>query len=205
MLLLHTLPVLASLAAGLTIESRQSGPTDVQVTEIAFSGTGCGVSTTAVGKVSDPINLKVPEKRWTVLTGANNSRAAETHLNCEVLVKVSHPSGWQFSVSKADYYGRVKLPQNSEALSKTWYSFPGVSKTLTSQYYFDGPFDGLYFKNDRYDATTGLFSPCGTGSTLNITSDVKVAPLGSGTSKPASMEIFNLWNGKLMLNWKKCT
>ena len=76
---------------------------------------------------------------------------------------------------------------------------------LTRQYYFDGPFDGLYFRNDRFLDAVRLWSPCGTGSLLNINSEVRVSPIGSGASKPASMEMYNFLGGKIGIAWRKCT
>jgi len=77
---------------------------------------------------------------------------------------------------------------------------------LTKQYYFDGPFDGLYYRNDRWVGDTGrLWSACGTGATLTINTEARVAPIGGGTSKPASIEVYNLLGERLGISWKKCT
>jgi hypothetical protein len=124
MRLLTAIPVLAGLAAAQTV------PTGVTVPEISYAGTGCAAATRVGAAVTNPTNIAVPSTVYTARSGANNTRMADTRLNCQILVKVNHPAGWQLSVAKADYYGRVKLPQNSEAVSKTTYYYSGQSRNV---------------------------------------------------------------------------
>ncbi|KAK4183425.1 hypothetical protein QBC35DRAFT_393892 [Podospora australis] len=209
----QVLPLFAGLAASLAtpvhLEQRQAGPQNVQIAEIAFTGTGCPARTIAAQTVSNATTIDVPQVVFKAESGLNGTRVVETRQNCQIIIRVNHAAGWQFSVVKADYYGRVALAQGAEATSRTTYSFSGmlthgVQKQRSSQYYFDGPFNGLYFRNDRYVGTARQWSPCGSGSSLNITSEVRVAPIGAGVNRPASMEIFNLLGGKLGLNWQTC-
>ncbi|KAK5652335.1 hypothetical protein OQA88_10527 [Cercophora sp. LCS_1] len=203
--LAHVLPVFAGLTSALVVQPRQSQPTGVQITQLAYSGNGCTASSAAGPALTDVTTWTVPMKIYKAESGANNTRVAETKVNCQQSFTVTHPAGWQFSVNKADYYGRVQLGQGAEAISTTTYSFTGDAKTLSSRYYFDGPFSGLYFRNDRYTAATGLWSKCGTGATLNINTEVKVGPLSGGSTRPASMEAFNPYGGKIGVAWRKCT
>jgi hypothetical protein len=124
MRLLQAIPVLAGLAAAQTV------PTGVTVPEISYAGTGCTAATRVGAAVTNPTHIAVPQTVYTARSGANNTRLADTRLNCQVLVKVNHPAGWQMSVAKADYYGRVKLPQNSEAVSKTTYYYSGQNRNV---------------------------------------------------------------------------
>ncbi|KAK3342022.1 hypothetical protein B0T25DRAFT_574333 [Lasiosphaeria hispida] len=92
------------------------------------------------------------------------------------------------------------LGQNSEAISKSTYGFQGNSKEPSRQYYFDCPFDGLYlyFRNDRFSASEALWSACGSGAILTINKEVGVGPLDSGSTRPASMEMFD----KIEVQWR---
>lgn len=75
----------------------------------------------------------------------------------------------------------------------------------SSQYYFDGPFDGLYFRNDRYTGTARTWSKCGTGAGLVINTEVRVAPIGNAViNKEVSMEAFIFHGNQLGLEWRKC-
>ncbi|KAK4458649.1 hypothetical protein QBC42DRAFT_314005 [Cladorrhinum samala] len=206
--LLHVFPLFAGLAASLAtpvhLQKRDPEPQSIQIAEIAFSGTGCPARVLPAQNLSNATTIAVPQVIFAAESGKNQAQVVDTRVNCQVMIKVNHPAGWQFSVVKADYYGRVKLPQGSESFSKTTYSFPGGAGQQYKQYYFSGPFDGLYFRNDRFVGTARKWSPCGTGTSLNITSEVTVGPLGGGVNRPASMEIFNLLGGKLGISWQKC-
>ncbi|KAK4164081.1 hypothetical protein QBC43DRAFT_370290 [Cladorrhinum sp. PSN259] len=206
----HIFPLLAGVTASLATKTpvhlqQRAEPQGVQIGGIAYTGSGCPARTIPAQVLSNASTISVPQTIFVAESGKNQSRVAENRVNCQIIIKITHPAGWQYSVVKADYYGRVTLPQNAEATSRTTYSFGGASNELSRQYYFDGPFDGLYFRNDRFVGTARQWSPCGTGSSLNITSEVRVAPLGSGASKPASMEIFNPLGGKLGISWQQCS
>ena len=206
--LLQTVPLFAGLTAALSISPRQSTtvPPSVSFKGISFAGTGCAAQNLAASQPANALVWEVPQVNFKAESGANNSKVVDTRLNCQVVINVEHTAGWQYALVKADYYGRVKLPQGSEVISKTTYFYSGATTTKewSSQYYFDGPFDGLYFRNDRYVDSARSWSPCGSGAMLNINSEIRVGPKSSGTSKPASIEIHNLLGGKVGVNWRKC-
>ena len=134
--LFHIFPLFAGLTAALTIKApihlqrRDPEAQDVQIAEIAFAGSGCPASNLPGRNVSDPTTLIVPRTIFTAESGKNQSQVVDSRTNCQTLIKVNHPSDWQFSVAKADYYGRVFLPQGVEAFSKTTYSFSGGSNEV---------------------------------------------------------------------------
>lgn len=127
--LLQVLPVVAGLAAALPTEGLQARqttvPTGVTVSSVAFSGAGCPAANLAGFAVPNAGTIPISRHIFKAATGLNNTRAAETRVNCQSTINVSHPSGWQYALVKADYYGRVKLPQGAEATSKSTYSFAG--------------------------------------------------------------------------------
>ncbi|KAK0708645.1 hypothetical protein B0H67DRAFT_457338, partial [Lasiosphaeris hirsuta] len=182
--LFYILPLLAGLTAALPSKvpirlQERAEPQDIQIAEIAVTGTGCTASSQPARSVPDPTTFVVPKTIFKVESGTNQSKVIDSRTNCQTTIKVSHTAGWQFSVAKADYYGRVRLPPGATAISKTTYSFTGDTKEgqVFKAYYFDGPFDGLYYRNDRFSATDGLWSACGSGASLNINSEARVAPL----------------------------
>lgn len=127
----HILPLLAGLTAARTInkpvllEERQTTPQNVQIAEISFAGSGCAAGTQAGKAVTNSSEFLVPQTVFTATSGENSTPVIESRKNCQILVKVSHAAGWQFSPAKADYYGRVFLPLGVEATSKTTYYFSG--------------------------------------------------------------------------------
>ena len=156
----------------------------------------------------------------------NQTSVIENRKNCQVLINVNHAAGWQFSPAAADYYGRVFLPLGVEATSKSTYYFSGdtnqvfilprLNQTsqdadpkpqIFKQYYFDGPYNGIYYRNDRWVGDTGrVWSKCGSGAMLNINTEVRVGPqTATPPSRNASMEVFNLLGGTVKVTWRKCT
>ncbi|KAK1834907.1 hypothetical protein QBC39DRAFT_275905 [Podospora conica] len=203
--LLSIVPAFAGLTAALSIRQSTTAPASVTLAGITYGGSGCEASTLAGGAVAKPGVIPVPRKVFVVKTGENNTRVVETRLNCQTTISLNHTAGWQYSVSEADYYGRVVLALGAEAISKTTYYFSGNTAQLSKQYYFDGPFSGVYFRNDRFDTGARQWSPCGSGSMLNINTEVRVAPVsGMSSSKPASMEAYHLLGDKVEVIWRKC-
>jgi hypothetical protein len=127
----HLVPFLGALTAALTTEPeqialqcRESAPQNVEVTEIAFAGSGCPAGYAPGQALSDPTTLILPKSSFTAESGKNKSNL-DARTNCQILVKLNYPSGWQFSVSKADYFGRVQVPEGMTGVSKTTYYFTG--------------------------------------------------------------------------------
>ncbi|KAK3387837.1 hypothetical protein B0H63DRAFT_559286 [Podospora didyma] len=212
--LFHYFPLFAGLAAALPaanapsshLKQRQSAPQGVQVAEIAYSGSGCGAKSYPAQSLSDPTTISVPKTNFTAEAGKSQAQVVDTRTTCQILIKVNQPSGWQYSIAKADYYGRVHLPAGVTGISTTTYSFSGDTKKVSKAYYFDGPFDGLYYRNDRIVDTDRIWSACGSAASLNITAELRVAPLtGQSSTRPASIEIFAPLGGKVGISWRTCT
>ncbi|KAK4206926.1 hypothetical protein QBC37DRAFT_434236 [Rhypophila decipiens] len=208
--MLQLLPVVAGLAVALPteapIQARQTAvPTGVTVASVNYVGAGCPAANLTSFSVPNAGTIAIPRSIWKAESGVDNTRVAENRVGCTTTISVNHPAGWQFALVKADYYGRVKVPLGVEAISRTVYSFSGDSASKASQYYFDGPFDGIYYRNDRYIDSARTWSKCGSGAALIVNSEVRVAPIGNAVAnKPASMEIYNFLGNQIGLQWKKC-
>lgn len=124
---LSLVPAFAGLTAALTIQSRQStaAPASVSIAGIAFAGSGCAASSLGASAVKEPGVIPVPRKVFVAKSGEGNTKVVETRVNCQSTISLNHTAGWQYSVSEADYYGRVVLALGAEAISKTTYYFSG--------------------------------------------------------------------------------
>lgn len=134
------LPLFASLAAALTIQQRQSLPSGVQLAEVTYVGAGCPSNATAKTTptaLAVATTLPIPKVIYRASSGAENTRVALNVQSCSTQIKLTHPAGWQFSVTKADYYGRVTLPAGTEAISKSTYGFAGSSATVLTPQVFN--------------------------------------------------------------------
>ena len=137
---LSLVPAFAGLAAALTIpgaglESRQTtaAPASVSIAGISYAGSGCEASSLGAAAVTNPSVIPVPRKVFVAKSGANNTRVSESRVNCQTAISLNHTAGWQYSVSEADYYGRVVLALGAEAISKTTYYFAGNTAQVCSR------------------------------------------------------------------------
>ena len=128
--LLSIVPAFAGLAAALTIpttleQRADPAPASVSITGISLAGSGCPASTTGAQAVNDTRVIPMKRQVFVAKSGASNTKVAETRVNCQTAINFNYTAGWQFSVDKADYYGRVGLSYGAEATSKTTYYFAG--------------------------------------------------------------------------------
>ncbi|KAK4443135.1 hypothetical protein QBC34DRAFT_443640 [Podospora aff. communis PSN243] len=204
----HYLLPIAALTAALAaaqehiaLQCRESEPPNVEITEIAFAGSGCPAGYAPGQTLSDPSTLILPATSFTAESGKNKSNL-DARTNCQILVKLHYPSDWQFSVSKADYYGRVQVPDGMTAVSKTTYYFTGdpTSNDVSYNTTVLGPYDGSYFRNDRFGETNSLWSPCGSEAMLNINSEVRLSPVGTGQT--AVIGVYT--QEKVDISWRTC-
>ena len=65
-----------------------------------------------------------------VAQAGSGIKASDQRKNCQLNVKIRYPSGWQFSVFKADYRGYANLPKGATRTCKATYYFSGDQKQV---------------------------------------------------------------------------
>ncbi|KAK0646932.1 hypothetical protein B0T16DRAFT_511475 [Cercophora newfieldiana] len=175
-------------------------PQDVQVSDIVLSGSGCPPSYAPGQKLSDPTILILPSTSFTAESGRGQA-TIDGRTNCQILARLRYPSGWQFSVTKAEYAGYARLPEGITGTSKTTYFFSSSDGAeVSSSKTLDGPYDDTYSRSDTFEDSNTVWSSCGPEALLNVNSEVRLAPLGSnlkaviGVNTPENVGI----------TWRKC-
>lgn len=128
------LPFLTGLAAALpqtTSDYLAEGPSghEVQITGIAFAGSGCPAGSVSGQLSSDLTTITLLYASFIAQAGKGLS-ASEYRKNCQLNVKLKYPSGWQFSVFKADYRGYAQIPKGDTGTCKATYYFSGDSRQV---------------------------------------------------------------------------
>jgi len=132
----HVLPVFAGLAAAapaaepqLNAQTFAAGPSgnEVQILGVAFAGTGCPPNSVAGQLSSDLTTLTLLYSSFVAESGKGKG-SSDSRKNCQLNVKLKYPSGWQFSVFKADYRGYAQIPSGDTGTCKATYYFSGDSK-----------------------------------------------------------------------------
>jgi len=123
--------LLAGLAAAAPAPWSDAGPSghEVTIAGISFAGSGCPAGSVAGQLSSDLTTITLLYDSFVAQAGAN-TKAADMRKNCQLNVKLQYPSGWQFSVFKADYRGYAALQKGDSGTCKATYYFctlhPGI-------------------------------------------------------------------------------
>jgi hypothetical protein len=211
----HVLPLFAGLAAALPTEvepmvareylaAAPSGH-EVQITGIAFAGSGCPAGTVSGQLSSDLTTITLLYADFIAESGSGVSSSKQRR-NCQLNVKLKYPSGWQFSVFKADYRGYANIARGDTGTCKATYYFTGDSQQISSTLTIKGPFDDNYLKTDQFGVTSTVWSPCGLEGLLNINSEVRVSPLSTNNKNLLTVDSTDLSFKQIhYLQWAKCT
>jgi hypothetical protein len=99
---------------------------EVAFGSVAFAGSGCPASTVSTQLSSDVSTFTFFFSKFIAQAGQGVD-ASEYRKNCQLSTKIQYPSGWQFSVYKADYRGYAKIPAGTTGTAKATYYFSGES------------------------------------------------------------------------------
>ncbi|KAK0644686.1 hypothetical protein B0T16DRAFT_331879 [Cercophora newfieldiana] len=186
-----------------------AGPSghEVQIDSIAYAGSGCNAGTVAGLLASDLTAVTLLFSEFIAESGKGVA-AGKLRRNCNLLVKLKYPAGWQFSVFKADYRGYAQIPAGDVGTCKSTYYFQGISGQATSQMTINGPYENNYLKSDQFGLQTTVWSPCGQEGILSINSEVRIAPKDSNTAKAGLLTVDSAdlkFKQIHYLQWQKCT
>ncbi|KAM7205419.1 protein of unknown function (DUF4360) domain containing protein [Naviculisporaceae sp. PSN 640] len=196
----------ASALPQMTADNLAAGPSgnEVQITGIAFAGSGCPAGSVSGQLSSDLTTITLLYASFVAQAGKGLS-ASEYRKNCQLNVKLKYPSGWQFSVFKADYRGYAQIPKGDTGTCKATYYFSGDSKQITSTLTIKGPYDDNYLKTDQFGVESTVWSPCGVEGLLNINSEVRLSPADSTKSALLTVDSTDLKFQQIhYLQWQKC-
>jgi hypothetical protein len=190
MQLINILTIFSGLAAAspVIVDNLSDGPSghEVQIVGLAFAGSGCPAGTVSGQLSSDLTTITLLYADFVAQAG-NNISPSNYRKNCQLNVKLKYPSGWQFSVFKADYRGYAQIPEGDTGTCKATYYFSGDTRQISSTMTIRGPYDDNYIKTDQFGVESTVWSPCGLEGLLNINSEVRLSPMDA--VKPALMTV----------------
>lgn len=110
-----------------------TGPSghEVQITGIAFAGSGCPAGSVSGQLSSDLTTLTLLYSEFIAQAGPGIA-PSQYRKNCQLNVKIRYPQGWQFSIFKADYRGYAQIPAGDTGTCKATYYFSGDSRQVNS-------------------------------------------------------------------------
>jgi len=118
-----SLTLLATLAAAAPWQGAvaPSGH-EVEIVGISYAGSGCPAGSAAGQLSGDATTITLLYDSFVAQAGSG-TMPADMRKNCQLNVKIHYPSGWQFSVFKADYRGYAALQQGDSGVCKATYYF----------------------------------------------------------------------------------
>jgi hypothetical protein len=173
----------------------------VTIDGVEYSGEGCPAGTASIAVSDDRLAFTVI---FSAFTAELESGGAPTiRRKCKLHAKVTIPRNWQYALTSVDFRGFVSLESGVKATEQATYHMSGESPTTTAAVTWPGPMSDDFAMRDVGDAAPVLWSRCGQGRNLMITTDLLVDnkgnPQGSGllTMDSIDSEIFHL-------QWKRC-
>jgi len=148
---------------------------------------------------------------------------SEWRKNCQLLIQLHYPQGFQYSVLQTEYRGFISIDSTITAKQEALYYFSGgerISLTLvillltqnvesaqaTCSVSFTGPDTEDYHQVGKVPLTSIVWSPCGSQAALNIDASVQLHQT-SDTNAQGQMTIDSA-DGHIEfivgVQWRKC-
>jgi hypothetical protein len=144
----------------------------------------------------DALQLKFPP--ITAVSGPDEP-IRERRKHCTLVVKLSFPKGWSFTLVEATFQGRADLDKGTEGTLRSSYSFVGALPSAALESTIEGPFKKHYKVKDTLDLQDAIWSPCGNKRPLIINTIVRVSDLHNRDA-----DVIVLKQAELSLKWRRC-
>lgn len=163
-------------------------PGGVKVDVVTVNGSGCPAGTAKVTVAPDNTAFTVTYSDYTAAAGAR-TEPTDFRKNCQLVLRISAPSGFTYAIARADYRGYAYLAPGATGIQRANYYFQGQSETATVSRVFSGPMDADWQTTHRVDIASLVFKPCGADVNLNVNSSLRV---NTGTSDPATTSVMTM-------------
>ena len=129
--------------------------------------------------------------------------------NCQVIVDLNVPQGWQYSLATFDYRGYVLLDEGMQAIHATAYYFQGSEYTGYFSSLMRGFLDDNYTFRDQIPIESLVWSSCTAVRSLNINTEIRVRNTDKTLYPNAQGLITNdsidgQITHKFGIRWKRC-
>jgi hypothetical protein len=141
---------------------------------VDYMGTGCD-ETTATSAFSPDKQVVTSGFSGFIAAAGPGEDPALTKRNCLIMMKISVPQGWSYSLESVDYRGFAGLDRNVTASRKSFYLISGSPVHSTPAASFRGEISDDYTHPDVGPAAPGPWSPCGGGQILWVVTQTEVS------------------------------
>jgi len=110
----------------------------VEIRSISHGGSGCLIGSAATSQLSSDLSTLTLLSDTLVAQAGPDFKPADMRKNCQFSIRFGYPSGWRFSVSKADYRGYAVLAREQSGTSRATYYFSGDGRQVLPFRWFLG-------------------------------------------------------------------
>jgi hypothetical protein len=180
--------------------ANQDAPDQVVITELKWAGSGCPPGSPVTSSVVR--NRKALSLVFSSLDASAGPGVpiTENRENCNLILRLSVPQGWSFTLFSADYRGFANLDRLVQATLRSAYFFEGEFPSSALEAHLVGPIDKKYRIRDTLDLDEVGWSPCGEDRALNVNTEVRV----NNRSNRRGSGLIELNKTLLGIKWRRC-
>ena len=127
---------------------------------------------------------------------------SESRKNCHLIVDLTFPQGWSFTVANARFRGSARLDRLVSSTQRSAYFFQGDAPAAAFETHFIGPLTEDYNIRDSLPIESLVWSPCRGRWALNINTEVRVNNLRNPPGKGVVRSSAN--NSTYNFLWRRC-
>ncbi|KAI5820582.1 hypothetical protein BZA77DRAFT_301123 [Pyronema omphalodes] len=196
------LPLLGATSLSAASPTTISAPPDFSITSITYGGSGCPQDrrySTTSHKDGRTLTISIGTSDYIASTGPGVS-LPESRKNCQINLRITYPSGFQFAIQSARYQGFMSLGSGVTATQKATYYFTGeMDQTVTEQSWM-GQQRGPWMVDK--DVGRLVWSSCAGQEGLNVDSQVRLE--GGNSQSMISGSVNGAASYGLRLVWRRC-
>lgn len=212
---IKTLPLKSGLKSGfaalLTICTLGSSaladdaPAGVTLRGFSYAGSGCSADTVTGNFPADGNEFQIIWGSFTAEVGPGVPMR-DKRKNCQVLLDLAIPAGWQYTVESIEYHGDVEVEAGVEAIAGSSHYFQGDATTVRFNTLFEGPENRTFQVIDVVGHASQVWSPCGGGRALNVNYQVRLDAIAeAGVGRVSFGDPNGVAGTRLALEWRRCS
>ena len=201
---LMTLAVVGLTSTALAQEVKPD-PAQIYIRDIYYSGSGCPSNSLQGMISSDGTVFTATYEQFIAKQGPNWDRL-DRRKSCNLTVDLHAPQGYAFALFNLNTLGFVDLDAGTAAQQKVAMRFAGdaISKgaSFTNDYY--GPADEEFFTTQSVITESLVWSRCGGGIPMNITTTITATASGSAEALIGVDQQDGKLEHQFGIQWKLC-
>lgn len=183
----------------------------VFIKEVNTIGSGCRPESFALNLSSDKRAFTLTFSEFVAEIGPG-IEPSQAYKNCAVTLRLSVPSGWQYSIGTFNYRGFMDLAPQVRAEHSTSYFFQGTGQTGSFTAYENGPLEKSFVYTDKVGLASAYipdtWSPCNAERALTFNPTIRLKLLEGASPDAQSFITNDSVDGEIVqqfgLIWRQC-